>query len=91
MKELLKQSQYSPMLAEEQVLVLFAGTKGYVDNISVNSVLPYQKELLTFVKSSHPELLKEIAAASLSGISEELEQKIISVLEEFKKLFKENK
>lgn len=91
MKELLKQPQYSPMLVPEQVLTLFAGVRGYVDGVSVNKVLDYQNELLAFVKSSHPELLKDIAAAGGEGIGEDLEKKIIAVLEEFKPLFKESK
>ncbi len=91
MKELLKQPQYGPMLVPEQVLTLFAGVRGYVDHVSVNKVLDYQNELLAFVKSSHPELLKDIAAAGGEGIGEELEKKIVAVLEEFKPLFKESK
>ena len=91
MKELLKQPQYSPMMVPEQVLTLFAGTRGYVDNIAVNKVLDYQNELLAFVKASHPEILKEISENGNIGINEDLEKKLVAVLEEFKPLFKESK
>ena len=84
--ELLKQTQYKPMLVEDQTLVLFAGTKGYLDEIAVNKVLAYQEELLNFARAKHADLLKEIAQAkTLDG---ELENKIKAILDEFKTLFK---
>ncbi len=89
MKELLKQPQYSPMPVEEQILVLFAGTRGFVDHIAVKNVLAYQDDLLTFVRSSHPEVLKNIATEN--NLTPELEKQIIAVLEEFKPIFKEIK
>jgi len=89
MKELLKQPQYCPMLVQEQVLVLFAGTRGYVDGIAVNKVLDYQNELLAYAKVKHPEVLKAIGKENV--MSAETEQKITALLEEFKTVFKENK
>lgn len=85
--ELLKQGQYKPMLVEEQTLVLFAGTKGYLDDIEVSKVLVYQEELLNFARAKHSSLLKEIAQAKT--LDEKLENKIKVVLDEFKTLFKE--
>ncbi len=84
--ELLKQGQYKPMLVEEQTLVLFAGTKGYLDEVAVNKVLAYQEELLNFARAKHSDLLKEIAQAKT--LDENLENKIKAVLDEFKTLFK---
>lgn len=86
LRELLKQPQYQPMLTEEQTLVLFAGTKGYLDDIAVNKVLAYQEEVLMFVRSKYPALLKKIAQAKT--LEEELEAEIKAVLEEFKTMFK---
>ena len=86
LSELLKQPQYQPMLVEEQTLILFAGTKGYLDEIAVNQVLAYQADLLSFVRSKYPALLKKIAEAKT--LDEELEKEIKAVLEEFKPMFK---
>ena len=84
--ELLKQGQYKPMLVEEQTLVLFAGTKGYLDEIAINKVLTYQEELLNFARAKYSDLLKKIAQAK--ALDDELENEIKAVLEEFKTLFK---
>lgn len=86
LRELLKQPQYQPMLTEEQTLVLFAGTKGYLDEISVSKVLEYQNNLLTFVRSKYANLLKKIADSKT--LDEDLEKEIKAVLEEFKPMFK---
>lgn len=89
MKELLKQPQYTPMLVQEQVLVLYAGTKGYVDGIAVNQVLNYQNELLSYAKVKHPQVLESIAKENV--MSADTEKQIVALLEEFKKVFKETK
>lgn len=83
--ELLKQPQYQPMLVEEQTLVLFAGTKGYLDEIPVSKVLSYQTDLLAFARTKYSALLKKIAQAK--ALDEELEKEIKSVLDEFKSIF----
>lgn len=89
MKQLLIQPQYNPMLVQEQVLVLFAGTHGYVDDIAVKSVLVYQEKMLTYVRAKYPQLLERIAKEGI--ISEELEKEIKAVLDEYKPIFKESK
>ena len=58
--ELLKQPQYSPLQVEEQVCVLYAGTRGYLDGIDVNKVGAYEAELLTHLKGQHAKFLSEI-------------------------------
>lgn len=89
MLELLKQSQYSPMLVQDQVLVLFAGINGFIDGIPVSRVLDYQNDLLAFARSSHPEVLKKIALEPT--LTDELSAQIKALLDEFKPLFKESK
>ena len=74
------------MLAEEQTLVLFAGTKGYLDDIAVNKIASYQTDLLTFARSKYSNLLKKIAQAK--ALDEELENEIKAALEDFKTMFK---
>ena len=60
MTEILKQPQNSPMPVEEQVLSIYAGTNGYVDDIPVVDVRRFESELLANFRSSHAELLTEI-------------------------------
>ncbi len=55
--ELLKQPQFSPLKIEEQVVVLFAGTQGYLDPLPVEKVGEFEDGLLTFMREKHPEIL----------------------------------
>jgi F-type H+-transporting ATPase subunit alpha len=83
--EILKQPQYVPMPAEKQVMILFAGTFGYLDDVPVESVAEYEKQMLEFAGTKHPEVLKEIKEKGI--ISDELEGKIKQVLDQFKGTF----
>jgi F-type H+-transporting ATPase subunit alpha len=58
--ELLKQPLNAPMPVEEQVLVIYAGTKGWVDDFPVTEVRRYETELLAFLHAQHPELLAQV-------------------------------
>src|SRR5690606_14522298 len=58
--EILKQDQYQPMPVEEQVAIIFAATNGYLDDIPVEQVRPFEKEFLPYLRNSHPEILKSI-------------------------------
>jgi F-type H+-transporting ATPase subunit alpha len=59
--EILKQGQYQPLPMEKQVIIIFAGTNGYLDPYPPSEGLRYEKELYSFLDASHPDLLKEIA------------------------------
>jgi len=83
MTELLKQNQYEPMPIAQQVIVLFAGTNGYLDDIAVDEVQAFQKELLRFLGSSHPDIEKAIAKEK--AVSEQTEKALRSAIDEFKK------
>ena len=83
--ELLKQDQYSPMPVEQQILVVFAGTNGYVDDIAINVVKKFEQELLKFATSKHSDLLKDIAAKR--ALDDDLKSRMKSAIEEFKKTF----
>ncbi len=83
--EILKQPQYVPMPAEKQVMILFAGTFGYLDEVPVESVAEYEKQMLEFMGSKHPDLLKEIKEKGI--ISEELDGKMKKALDQFKGMF----
>ena len=83
MTELLKQNQYEPMPIAQQVIVLFAGTNGYLDDVAVDGVQAFQKELLRFLSSSHPDI--ERAIAKDKAVSEQTEKALRSAIDEFKK------
>lgn len=85
MVELLKQDQYVPMLVENQILVIFAGTNGYVDEVPVNAVKKFEQELLRFMASKHQAVLDDIK--SKKQIDDDLKTRIKSAIEEFKKSF----
>ncbi|MEL6893907.1 MAG: F0F1 ATP synthase subunit alpha, partial [Actinomycetota bacterium] len=63
--ELLKQPLNSPMAVEEQVVSIFAGTNGYLDDLPVNDVSRFEQELLAHMRSSHGGLLEEIKTSGL--------------------------
>src|SRR5438128_11464469 len=83
MTELLKQGQYQPMAIPQQVIVLFAGTNGYLDDIPVEQVAAFEKELLRFLISSHPEIAETIAKEK--AISDATDKALRAAIEEFKK------
>ncbi|NLO89355.1 MAG: F0F1 ATP synthase subunit alpha [Clostridia bacterium] len=85
MVELLKQGQYQPMDVAEQVIVIFAGTNGYLDDIPVEAVQKFEREFLEFVRAEHSDVLKELKEQG--EISKELDQKIRQVIEKFKEKF----
>jgi F-type H+/Na+-transporting ATPase subunit alpha len=60
MTELLKQAQYSPMSMEEQVIVIYAGTNGFVDGVPLSALARYESELLSFVKSRKSDLIEGV-------------------------------
>jgi F-type H+-transporting ATPase subunit alpha len=61
MQEILKQPQYEPMSLENQVIILFAGTNGYADNVPVEKMRKWEVELMRFLGNSHPTLARSIA------------------------------
>jgi F-type H+-transporting ATPase subunit alpha len=86
MVELLKQPQYRPMAVAEQVLSIYAGTRGHLDGVPVNDVARWEHEFLQFVSDQHAEILTEITEKKT--LSDDLTAKIDSVLAEFQKQFK---
>src|SRR6185312_6031336 len=60
--ELLKQPQFSPLKVEEQVAVIFAGTRGYLDPIPVSAIGKFEEQLLGLLRSDSGGILKDIAA-----------------------------
>ncbi|MCV7069132.1 F0F1 ATP synthase subunit alpha [Mycolicibacterium houstonense] len=83
--ELLKQPQYSPLAVEDQVVAIFLGTQGHLDSVPAEDVTRFVDELLEHVKASHADILKGIKESK--KLSEENEEKLVSVINEFKKGF----
>ena len=62
MVEMLKQEQYKPMPVADQVLSIFAGVNGFIDDVPVNKVREFEEGLLAYVKERHPQLREDIVA-----------------------------
>ncbi len=83
--ELLKQPQYKPVPVEEQVISLFAGTRGYLDKIAINKIGEFERRLLADMKASAPGIIEAIAKEQ--AISGDTEKKLIAFLDSFTKSF----
>ncbi len=83
--ELLKQGQYSPLKVEEQVVSIFTGVKGYLDDIENSKIKDFEEQLLSSIKSQAPEILKNIVSSG--KLDEENETKLKEFIDNFKKDF----
>jgi F-type H+-transporting ATPase subunit alpha len=86
MVELLKQGQYEPMPVEKQVVSIWAGGNGYLDDIPVEDVRRFERELLEFMEASHPDVLEHIRTQGT--LPEEVESKLKEAVEQFKGRFR---
>jgi len=83
--ELLKQGQYSPLPVEKQVLLIYAGTNGWVDDLSVDVLKKFEEELYRFVDNAHPAILRDIREKRV--LDDGLKAGIDDMLKEFKGRF----
>jgi F-type H+-transporting ATPase subunit alpha len=83
--EILKQPQFEPRSLSQQVAILFAGTRGFLDKYPVEKLKEYEPQLLSFMASKYPEINREIDEKR--EISPDLEKKISSALTEFDSVF----
>ena len=81
--ELLKQDQYSPMTVAEQVVSVFTGVKGYLDDIDVSSIKIFEKEIIEKIKSEKPEIINDIQ--STGKLEENNEKLLTQMIEAYKK------
>ena len=79
--EILKQPQYEPVPVEEQVILIYAGTRGYADAVPVGSMRRYELDLLTFMRTQHPEIGADIVEHQ--EITDENETKLQAALDKF--------
>jgi F-type H+-transporting ATPase subunit alpha len=84
--ELLKQGQYEPLPVEKQILIIFAGTNGFIDDLPLTAMKKYEQELFSFVESKYPDVFADILKKR--EMDADLRAKTIKVLEEFKLAFK---
>ena len=89
MVELLKQGQYVPLAVEKQVVIIFAGTQGYVDKLPVESLRNYEAELYRYIDEKHADLWEDIR--SKKEITDEIKKKLVDILKAFGKQFVSSK
>lgn len=83
--EILKQGQYSPLSVEKQVMAIYLGTKGYLDDVAVKDVTRCEREFLDFMEANHPEIGADIL--NTKKITDENEEALKKAIAEFKDTF----
>lgn len=83
--EVLKQGQYKPLPVEKQILIIFAGTNGYLDDLPVETIRRFEEELSRFADNAHPGVLKQIREKKT--LDDALRAEMHALLKEFKERF----
>ena len=83
--EILKQGQYQPLPVEKQIVILYAGGNGWLDDLPVELCLPFEAGLYRFIENGHVEILTEIR--DKKALDDTLKSKMDGVLKEFKQRF----
>ena len=83
--EILKQGQYVPQAVERQILIIFAGTQGLLDDLAVSELGRFEQELFKFVESKHGAVLTDIATKKV--LDDDLKKRVKEAVETFKKKF----
>jgi F-type H+/Na+-transporting ATPase subunit alpha len=84
--ELLKQGQYEPLPVEKQILIIYAGTNGFVDELPLTVLKKYEQELYSFIEAKLPDIYDDILKKR--ELDSDLRAKLNKALEEFKGIFK---
>jgi F-type H+-transporting ATPase subunit alpha len=84
--ELLKQGQYEPLPVEKQILIIYAGTNGFADDLPLTALKKYEQELYSFIESRHADIFADILKKR--ELDADLRAKMTGALEEFKRVFK---
>ena len=85
--EMLKQNQYAPLSVEKQILLIYAGVNGHLDDVEVANVQRFEKELFEFLEIKHPDISREIVKKQ--QMNADLEKRISAAAEEFHKTFQQ--
>ena len=80
--ELLKQDQYSPMTVAEQVISVFTGVKGFLDDVSLNKIKKFEKDIIDKIKLDKTEIIESIQSSG--RLEEDTEKDLIKIIEEYK-------
>jgi len=83
--ELLKQEPYNPIPVEKQIVAIYAGTNGYLDDLPVEAVRKFEKELYAYLDNQRPDILKEIREKK--ALDDDLKKRIDEALKDFKSKF----
>jgi F-type H+-transporting ATPase subunit alpha len=81
--ELLKQNQYSPLSVAEQVISVFSGVNGYLDDIDLGEIKSFESDLIDLMRSSHQDIINSINASG--NLDDDIKDKLVGIIEEFKK------
>ena len=84
--ELLKQNQYSPLTVAEQVITVFAGVRGYLDDVELDQIKNFEKEILEKIKNEKNEIISTIQTTG--KLEKETEDSLIQIIQEYKKSIK---
>ena len=87
MVEILKQGQYEPLPISKQVIIIFAGTNGYLDDLPIAGVLKFESELYAYMDKHCPDIEKEIETKGI--LTDEMIAKLSQSISSFKTEFKE--
>jgi F-type H+-transporting ATPase subunit alpha len=85
--EILKQPQYNPLPLEKQVAILYAGTKGFLDSLPLETLAKYEAGLYTFIEDRYPQIFKDLSEKK--EITEEIDQQLKKALTEYNAEFKD--
>ncbi len=89
MVEVLKQPPYSPLPIEKQIVIIYAGTKAFLDKISAKDVVRYEAELYPFIEAKYPDILDKIRSKKM--VDKEIEDLLNKSLTDFEQVFNANK
>ncbi|EAJ5118143.1 F0F1 ATP synthase subunit alpha [Campylobacter upsaliensis] len=82
MVELLKQPPYSPLSVEKQVVLIFAGTRGFLDDVAVSKIREFEDGIYPFIEAKYPDLFEQICTKK--ALDKDLEDKLAKAIEDFK-------
>lgn len=88
MVEVLKQPPYSPLPVENQVVIIFAGAKGYLDDVATANVTKFEAELYPYIEAKYPEIFEQIRTKKV--LDKEVEEILYKALKDFKATFAAN-
>lgn len=85
MVEVLKQPPYSPLPIERQVVIIFAGARGYMDDVAVANITKFEEDLYPFLEAKYPQIFEDIRSKKM--LDKDIEETLCRALEEFKSSF----